>query len=910
MTFRANIAAVLLLMSHALYSQDAFVIDWDFTGQSFKDFVLKTESQYPVRFFFNDEWVSDLTLGSYSGKRILNEILDTLFDGKSIYWYGIEAGNIILTKPYAIKQIKEKQADELSFMPGIDYSENREAKITGENLVTDIGNPSDKDKPGKVTLSGYIIDKESREPVAGVTVYVPELSAGTISNSFGFYKIDMPRGTYSVKFTFIGMKERVFNLNMFGSGELNAEMNSVLVPLKEAVITAEKDIHLQRFETGVEKVNITTFRLMPTSMGESDIIKSVLLIPGVNSVGEGSSGFNVRGGSAGQNLILLYGAPVYNPSHLFGFFSAVNSDIIGDVTLYKGGIPGKYGGRLSSVMEIIPREGNRREFAGNAGISPVTAHFTIEGPVREDTIFYHIAGRTTYSDWLLRFIDNPSISNSSAYFGDLNARIAFDINRKNKMDLSAYYSYDSFRLNSDTTYRYQNNIISLRWRHYFSSRFFSAFTVYNSFYKYDITSLRVPQEAFELTHRINSTGFKADFNWFKGRNEFNFGADLNRYDVMPGSFMPAHDSSIVIPNTIEGQKAIEAALYFEDKYILTDYLSVDAGLRFSSFYAMGPQTVYTYNPDFTKSASSVTDTTAYANRDNYKTYSGPELRLSANFRLDNYSSLKLNYNHTKQYLHLLSNTASISPSDTWKLSDAYIKPETGDQIAAGYYRVLNKNKIEISAEVYYKWMDNMVDFKGGTDLVMNEAIERDIVNVYGKAYGMEFLVKKPGGRVRWSIGYTWSRVLTKSKGTFDDELINSGKWFPANYDKPHDLILTFNTLFSRRVSFSANYVFSSGRPVTYPVTTYSIDGIVITHYSDRNKYRIPYYSRFDFSVKISGNLKSDKIAQPHWIFSIYNFTGRDNVYSAYFKSANNTVKGYYLTVFSKPIPSLSFNFDF
>jgi len=379
---------------------------------------------------------------------------------------------------------------------------------------------------------------------------------------------------------------------------------------------------------------------------------------------------------------------------------------------------------------------------------------------------------------------------------------------------------------------------------------------------------------------------------------------------MPGTFMPANDSSIVIPNTIEGQKAIEAALYFEDKYILTDYLSVDAGLRFSSFYAMGPQTVYTYNPDFTRSASSVTDTTAYSNRDNYKTYSGPELRLSANFRLDNYSSLKLNYNHTKQYLHLLSNTASISPSDTWKLSDAYIQPETGDQIAAGYYRVLNKNKIEISAEVYYKWMDNMVDFKGGTDLVMNEAIERDLINVYGKAYGMEFLVKKPGGRVRWSIGYTWSRVLTRSKGTFDDELINSGKWFPANYDKPHDLILTFNTLFSRRVSFSANYVFSSGRPVTYPVTTYSIDGIVITHYSDRNKYRIPYYSRFDFSVKISGNLKSDKIAQPHWIFSIYNFTGRDNVYSAYFKSLNNTVKGYYLTVFSKPIPSLSFNFDF
>lgn len=910
MIFRAHIAAALILFSQAVYSQEKYVIDWDYEGQSFEAFALKTESRYPVRFFYNDEWISGLALGNYGGKRMLSEILDMLFDGKSIYWYGIEAGNIILTKPFAIKQVKEKQADDLSFMPGIDYSDNREARATGGNLVTDIGNRADKDKPGKVTLSGYIIDQNSREPIAGVTVYVPGLSAGTISNSYGFYKIDMPRGAYSVRFTFIGMKERIFDLNMFSSGELNAEMNSVLVPLKEAVITAEKDIHLQRFETGVEKINIATFRLMPTSLGESDIIKSILLIPGVNSVGEGSSGFNVRGGSAGQNLILLYGAPVYNPSHLFGFFSAVNSDIISDVTLYKGGIPGKYGGRLSSVLEITPREGNRKEFAGNAGISPITTHFVLEGPVKKDTIFYHIAGRATYSDWILKYIENPAITNSSAFFGDLNARIAYDINRKNKIDLSAYYSYDSFRLNSDTTYRYQNNIISLRWRHYFSSRFFSAFSIYNSYYKYDIASLRVPQEAFELTHRINSTSFKADFNWFKGRHEFNFGADVNRYDVMPGNYMPAHDSSIVIPNSIEGQQALEPAVYFEDKYILTDYLSIDAGLRFSSFFAMGPQTVYNYNPDSPRSASSITDTINYSSHYNYKTYAGPELRLSANFRLNSYSSLKLNYNRTKQYLHLLSNTASISPSDTWKLSDSYLQPESGDQIAAGYYRVLNKNKIEISAEVYYKRMDNMVDFKGGTDLVMNEAIERDLINVYGKAYGMELLVKKPGGRIRWSIGYTWSRVLTRSKGSFEEELINSGNWFPANYDKPHDLILAFNTLFSRRVSFSANYVFSSGRPVTYPVTTYSIDDIVITHYSDRNKYRIPYYSRLDLSIKISGNLRSEKIAHPHWIFSIYNVTGRDNVYSAYFKNLNNTVKGYYLTVFSKPIPSLSFNFDF
>ena len=910
MSFRAFTAAVLLSISSVVSSQEKYVIAWDYSGQSFDAFVLKAESEFPVKFFYNEDWISNLTLGDYGNKQTMNEILDTLFAGKSIYYYISGTGNIILTKYFEIKSAREILAEDRSYIPGIDYSEDSGAKFTLDNLAVDVGNPSDRNKPGDVTVSGYITNQDTKEPVAGVTVYIPKLSAGTISNTFGFYKISLPRGTYSARFTFIGMKEKTININLFGTGELNMEMKSVLVPLKEAVVTAEKDITLQRVEVGVEKINILSFRLMPTSMGESDITKSILLIPGVNSVGEGSAGFNVRGGSADQNLILLYGAPVYNSSHFFGFFSAVNPDIIKDVTLYKGGIPGKYGGRLSSVLEIVPRDGNRREFAGNAGISPVTTHIVCEGPIIKDTLFYLIAARTTYSNWVLRFVENPELSNSRAFFNDLNIRLTYDVNKKNKVDFSEYFSFDSFRLISDTTYKYRNNITSLRWRHYFSNSFFSALTLNNSLYKYDISSLRVPQEAFVLTHRINSTGFKADFNWFTGRHELNFGSDLSRFDVLPGNYMPASDSSIVIPNSIQRQRAIETAIYFEDKYVVTDYLTVNAGVRFSSFFALGPQTVFIYNPASARSILSVTDTLTFNRRDNYKTYAGPELRLSANFRLNEFSSVKLNYSHTRQYLHLLSNTTSISPSDTWKLSDYHLKPQSGDQIAAGYYRVLNKNKIEVSAELYYKNLDNMVDFKGGTNLIMNEYVERDLINVYGKAYGLELLVKKPEGRIRWSIGYTYSRVLIRSKGSFSEELINSGKWFPANYDKPHDLVFSINCLYSRRVSLSANYNFSSGRPVTYPVSSYTIGDIVLNHYSERNQYRIPYYSRLDLSLKISGTLRSKKIAHPHWIFSVYNVLGRTNVYSVFFKNVNNTVRGYYLSVFAKPIPSLSFNFDF
>jgi hypothetical protein len=907
---RALIATLLFILSPQVYAQENYLIDWDFTGQSFEAFFQKVESKYPVKFFYNTEWIKNLNLGSYGDKHLMNEILDTLFNGKSIYYYANKSGNIILTKYFAIKTGKEKSTETKSYIPGIDYSDTEGVKSAVSNLVIDIGNIADRNKPGNVTISGYIKNQDTKEALAGVTVYIPKLSAGTISNAYGFYSLSVPRGIYSVKFTFIGMKERTIDLNLYGPGEFNVEMKSVLIPLKEAVITAEKDITLQRFEVGVEKVNITSFRLMPTSMGESDITKSILLIPGVQSVGEGSAGFNVRGGSADQNLILLYGAPVYNSSHFFGFFSAVNSDIIKNAALYKGGIPARYGGRLSSVLDITPRDGNRREFTGNTGISPITTHFVVEGPIKKDTIFYLIAGRSTYSNWILGLVENLALRNSRAFFYDLNAHVTYDLNKNNKIDFSVYYSYDSFRFNSDTTYKYENNIAALRWRHYFSSHLFSSVTLNNSYYKYNISSLRVPQEAFVLSHRINSSGLKTDFNWFQGRSEFNFGADLNRYDVMPGNYIPADDSSIVIPRSIEKQRAVEAALYFENKYIVTDYLSVNAGLRFSSFFALGPQTVFIYNPAFPRSISSVTDTITFNRLNNYKTYTGPELRLSANFRLNDNSSFKLNYNHTKQYLHLLSNTTSISPSDTWKLSDYHLQPQSGDQFAAGFYWMLNKNKIEASAEIYYKKIDNMVDFKGGTDLIMNEYIERDLINVYGKASGLELLLKKPEGRIRWSIGYTYSRILIRSKGSFNEELINSGKWFPANFDKPHDLILTFNYLYSRRVSFSANYNFSSGRPVTYPVSSYMIGDIVITHYSDRNKYRLPNYSRFDLSVKISGNLKSKRIAHPHWIFSIYNVTGRQNVYSVFFRRENNIVKGYYLSVFGRPIPSISFNFDF
>jgi len=910
MRLKISVLILLLSLSINLGAQEKYRISTNYKDISFIDFVTGVESILPVKFYYKDDWVKDLKLGDYPDCTTLSCIMDNVFKGTTLYYYIDDFGNVVITKNYTVRISNKTTEKNNKFLPPSEYNSTGENQQLSGSSSVEIGNPAEKNNPGNVTISGYITNKDTKEAVSGVTVFIKKLSVGTISNEYGFYTLTLPRGIHLVQFSFIGMREKSVNLNLNGKGEMNVEMNSVLIPLKETVVSAQKSVTLKRFEIGAEKINVTSFKLSPTSMGESDIIKSVLLLPGVQSVGEGSAGFNVRGGSADQNLILLYGAPIYNSSHFFGFFSAVNSDIIKDVTLYKGGIPSRYGGRISSVLDIGSKEGNRNEFAGSAGISPITAHISLEGPIIKDTLTYILTARTTYSNWIFGMINNPEIHNSRASFYDLNGRVTYNLNKNNKIDFSAYNSHDAFRFNSDTVYSYNNTIFALNWRHFFSSRFFSSLSVNNSSYNYNISSQGIPIEAFILSHKINSTGYKADFNWFLGRNEINFGLDLTKYVVNPGSYLPNSDSSLVVPNRIEKEQAWEGAFYIDDKFLLTDFLSVNVGMRMSAYYSLGPQTVLQYDPEVTKSKSSVTDTLNFKPGSIIRRYGGPEFRVSLNFRISDQSSFKVNYNRTRQYMHLLSNSTSIAPTDTWKLCDYYLKPQIGDQVAVGFYEMLFRNSFEASAELYYKQIRNMLDFKGGTDLIMDENIEKDVVNVRGKAYGLELVIKKTEGKIRYSIGYTYSRTFIQSLGTFSDEIINSGKWFPANFDRPNDLVVTFNYLFSRRLSFSTNYTYSTGRPITYPIATYDISNKLLVTYSDRNEYRIPDYSRLDFSLRISGNLKSHRIAHPNWTFSLYNCLGKENVYSIYFKRAGDVVQGYKLSVFGRAIPSVTFSFDF
>jgi|WetSurMetagenome_2_1015567.scaffolds.fasta_scaffold00002_28 hypothetical protein len=910
MKLRIGFFIFFISFATILMAQEKYPVTWNYARSSFSEFVKSAETNLPVRFFYKDEWISGIVLPEFRSCRSLSCILDNLFRNTSLFYNIDEEGNIVITKDFSVTTLSRKAQPKGKFVSNAAYADSLEQQQKKEILYMEIGNKGDAGKPGNVIVSGYVSDILTKEPLTGVTVYVQNLSSGAVTNQHGYYSVSLPRGNHVIRFSFIGMRETTVNLVLNSPGEMNISMKGILIPLKETVVSAERNVVLQRFETGVEKINVPSMKMLPAFLGEPDIMKNLLLVTGVQSVGEGSAGFNVRGGSADQNLILLGNSLVYNSSHFFGFFSAVNSDIIKDVTLYKGGIPARFGGRLSSVLDIATRDGNKKEFSGNAGIGPVTAHITAEGPIIKDTLSYLLAGRITYSDWLLGLLDNKYLSRSKASFYDLNAKISYTPDSRNTIDLSGYVSHDMFGFVTNTLYNYQNSIAGLNWKHFYKSRFFSTFSLNNSYYRYDIEQNDVKDEEYVLTHKVNTTSLRGDFNIYRGLHEINFGLDMNYHSVLPGSYRPASDSSMVLPNIARKENALEAALYIDDKIKITDYLSAEAGFRLSSFFAFGPKAVYSYDPRFTKNETTITDTTYYSAGQLISRYAGPEFRASLNFRISDGSSLKVNYNRTRQYVHLLSNSASISPTDTWKLCDNFIKPEIGDQYALGFYQMLFGRKIETSADIYYKQIKNMIDFKGGTSMTMIDNIEQDMLYVRGKAYGLELSVKKTEGKFRYSIGYTYSRTFAQSTGKFRDEIINEGRWYPASFDRPNDLIITMHYLYSRRISISANYTYTTGRPITLPVSQYFYNDMLFINYSDRNKYRIPDYSRLDLSVKINGNLKLHRIAHPYWTISVYNILGKENAYSVYFVEQSEMIKGYKLSVFGAAIPSVTFNFDF
>lgn len=885
----------------------------------FDTLVKNLEAKFPVYLYFNKSQTDSLKIPNDVNFNTIETALSQVFAGTDFKYSIDKDKRVYITKGQKIQTDLPFQFFEPVNLSAnnqtpdfLEVVENSKLKAGIENKIFEIGPKTDVIKPGNAILSGRIKDSDSGEPMVGAVIFSEKQSnLAVATDAFGYFSITLPKGKNNLQIKSVGMKSTKRQIILYADGKLNIDMYQDVVALREVLIQKDKDANISRTTMGIEKLDMKTMKQVPSVFGEADVLRVVMALPGVQTVGESSAGLNVRGGATDQNLILFNDATIYNPTHLFGFFSAFNPDIIKDVELYKSSIPSEYGGRLASVLSISSRDGNKKKIGGSGGIGLLTGRLTIEGPIFKDKTSFMLSGRSTYSNWLLKQVPSKTIQQSAAAFYDFNGHISHEFDEKNNLKVSGYYSYDQFRLGSDTTYSYSNKAIVAKWSHIFNNKFYGVFTSAYSGYDYGVENTKNAKVASRLTYSLNQASIKADFHYNLGaKHLLDFGAISTFYHIDPGTRSPIGTVSEVALQKVEAEKGLESAVYIADKFDITPRFSLYAGIRYSVFNYLGSKTVTNYVANLPLESANAEGTTTYKDNEIIKTYHGPELRLSMKYSLTESASIKASYNRTRQYISMLSNTTAIAPTDIWKLSDQYIKPQIGDQYSVGIYKNFRSSTIELSAEAYYKDIKDAINFKNGATLIVNPNIETAIVNAKGYAYGAEFMVKKNTGKLNGWISYTYSRSFAQINDPQNNTVVNRGNYFPTNFDKPHSVNFIGNYKLSHRLSVSLNIVYSTGRPITFPVGKATIDGVERPFYSDRNQYRIPDYFRADLSVNIEGNHKIKKLAHSSWSVGIYNLTGRKNVYSIYFQSENGVLKGYSLAIFGSPIPTITYNFRF
>lgn len=912
-----------LFASYHLQAQDKDIpyVSGEFKNVSAEKFLLQLEKQTGFHFYFDTSQLDSITVDISVNKKLLTEVLKQAFINTQLEVAYYAPDNIFISKglvvqtelPNGFFNNNTNNKKEILQDTGFDIYSNTENKVPGatlQNKLYTIGGQYPSSNPGRKTITGYILDNNTGEPVIGASIHVENTNINTLSDQYGYYTISVPAGRHTLSIQDIGMKDTKREVIVNGDGRFNIEMQTQVISLKNVVISTEKASNIRSLQMGVQKIDIKSIKQVPVVFGEADILRVVLTLPGVKSVGEASTGLNVRGGSTDQNLILFNDATIYNPSHFFGLFSAFNPEVVKDVELYKSSIPAKYGGRLSSVLEINGREGNKKNITGTAGAGLLTSRLTLEGPLVKDKSSFIIGARTTYANWLLNLLPEQ-YKHSKAGFYDFNILVNHEIDKKNSLYLTAYMSKDKFNLNSDTVYHYGNNNISLKWKHIFNNNLFALVTAGYDNYQYNISSEANPVNAYSLGFNINQENFKAHFNYFaNSKHTIEFGINNILYKLDPGTYKPLGKQSLVVEDKMQQEQGLESALYISDKYSISSAFSIEGGLRYSMFNVLGPDSFNVYPSGIPKTQENIIGTNYYGKNKYIKTYQGPEIRLSARYAFTDDFSVKAGYNTQRQYIHVLSNTAAEAPTDIWKLSDPNIRPQFGQQVSLGFYKNLKSNTIETSVEVYYKKIRDYLDYKSGAVLVLNHHIETDVISTKGKAYGVELLIKKVTGKINGWLSYTWSRTLLKANDPTQGEIINGGKYYPANYDKPNDITFISNYRLNHRLSFSLNATYSTGRPITLPIGRFFYDNSERTLYANRNANRIPDYFRTDFSINLDGNYKVHQKTHNSWTIGVYNLTGRKNPYSVYFVSENGIVNGYKLSIFGNPIPFINFNIKF
>jgi hypothetical protein len=751
-------------------------------------------------------------------------------------------------------------------------------------------------------VSGHVKDAQTGEDLFGASVLVIEIGTGTVTNEYGFYSVSLPKGQYSLRFSYTGYESQVHKLTVEKELILDIRLNPASEILNEVEIKAERsDANIKAPEMSVVKMDVKTINKIPALMGEVDIIKAIQLLPGVQSVSEGSSGFSVRGGSPDQNLVLLDEATVYNASHFLGFFSVFNNDAIKDVKLYKGDLPAQYGGRLASALDVRMKDGNQKNFSGTGGIGLISSRLTLEGPIIKDSTSFIVSARRTYADLFLFLANDENARESQMFFYDFNAKVNHYINENNRLYISGYFGKDVFK-NPFAYMKLGNATSTLRWNHLFSKKLFSNFTGLYSQYNYNLgTSNDDDPNSFLWTSILQDYQVKGDFTYYPSTNHtVRFGVNSTLHIFDPGKAKGTGEETIFTEYKLPRAYALESGIYISNDQLIGSRLTLKYGLRFSLFQNIGPGTVYNFDENF-----ELSDSANYNNVDFYNTYSGIEPRIGMTYVLNEVSSVKASYSHTYQYLQLAQNSTAGTPLDIWFSASPNVKPQVADQVAAGYFRNFRDNTFETSVEVYYKNMRNSIDFKDHAELLLNKQLEGELRFGKSWAYGIEVMLAVPEGRLNGWVSYTYSRTWRK----FGD--INSGKFYPAPYDSPHDVSIVLNYDISKRVSLSANWLYSTGKPVTFPTGRAVIDGAIVPIYSDRNEYRMRDYHRLDLSATLFQK-PNDKRFNWNLVFSVYNAYNRHNTWAINFvQDAGNPYNTYAEhTYLFGIIPAVTFNFNF
>lgn len=889
-------------------------ISLELQNAGFPDYVDAVEKQTGVRFYYQEAWMKDIVVNLAGDSLDLETTLRQVLSGSGKYHHFLTPDRVVILPEKRIsasishltRSDRETTTGEAAGQGGQmgQYMEVSKPEQIVQTIVVGSGGNGHS----VARISGRIRDLESGQPVIGATMVVLETGKGSVSDQYGKVEMSLVPGRYNVQFSFIGMNTFNCRLEVLSDGVFQVDMQSAVIALNEVQIVGNHYRDINSTDVGVERLSMKSVKKMPLFMGENDVIKISKLLPGITSSGEASVGVNVRGGSADQNIFYINRVPIYNTSHMFGFLSAFNSDIVHDFSVYKGNVPVNYGGRLSSVFNIITRKGNLKNFTAHAGISPVSAHATLEGPIVKEKASFIVSGRTSYSDWMLKRMEDPLLRESSANFYDFTGSVQVTPNEKNSFNAFYYQSHDRFAYGDISDYEYGNKGGSLIWQNTLSPAFSSSVTAAFSDYSFGHVEKQEISRAYDHNYRLNHNELIVEFSWIPAlKHRLEFGTNLGYYRLNRGTVNPFGQESLVVPLDLGLEKGAEGSLFLSDNITLFPWLSIYAGLRYSMFTELGPKMVRTYEEGLPKTESTVSDSIYFGNNEAIRTEHGPEIRTAINIKAGKNTSFKLSFSQMRQYLFMLSNTVTISPTDQWKLMDYHISPPTGHQYTTGVYHIWPRAGLSGSMELYYKHTDNVVEFKDGANFIGSPYTETLVLQGEQNAYGAEFMLQKTSGRLDGWISYAYSRSMVQVKGDNEFESINRGDPYTSNYDRPHVLNLIWSYHFNRRFTISSNLVYMTGRPVTYPSSLYHLNEHLYIDYYAKNQLRVPDYFRVDASLSIEGNLKADKNFHSTWSLNVYNALGRNNPQSIFFEPEANYLKGFSFSVIGVPIITVAWN---